>query len=194
MFGFKRTNENSSNGYPTSLNIRQPFVEKVLRGGIENYDHVTLFPNHDVLHIEEINDRVHVTVKDLTSKEEKTYSAKYVIAADGARSPIRELIGIDREDMNFDHPWFVVDIKAPKELELPNMNMQYCHPSRPATYLYLGNDMYRWEIALLENETQATYKTDDSIKELLSNWMDTKEIEVDRKNYICISCIIGKES
>lgn len=180
MFGFKRTGENTSNGYPASLTIRQPLIEEVLRRGLKD-ENITFFPNHEVIDVEEIGQMVQVKVKDLSTKEEKIYQAKYVIAADGAKSTVRKLLGIKREDLNFDHPWFIVDIKAPKGLNLPNINLQYCNPSRAATYIYLGDDMYRWEIALLENETQSTYKTDESIKELLSNWMDSTDIIVDRK-------------
>jgi 3-(3-hydroxy-phenyl)propionate hydroxylase len=193
MFGFKRTGENTANGYPASLTIRQPLIEKVLRSGLEKYKNVSLFSNHEVTHVEEINDMVQITGKDLASKEEKTYQAKYVIAADGSRSTVRELVGIEREDMNFNHPWLIVDIKAPKEMKFPNINQQFCNPSRAATYIYLGNDMYRWEIALHENETQSTYKTDESIKELLSNWINTKEITVDRKIIYVFRSLLAKK-
>lgn len=193
MFGFKRVEGNTSNGYPTTLVIRQPLIEEVLRSGLKQNENVTMFSNHEVLDVEEHNDLVTVKVKDLAAKEEKTFQAKYVIAADGARSKIRECLGIEREDMNFNHPWLIVDIKAPKELNLPNINQQFCHPSRAATCIYLGNDMYRWEIALHEYETQSTYKTDESIKELLSNWMNTEDITVDRKIIYVFRSLLAKQ-
>ncbi|MBU8918992.1 bifunctional 3-(3-hydroxy-phenyl)propionate/3-hydroxycinnamic acid hydroxylase [Bacillus sp. FJAT-29953] len=193
MFGFKRNASHTSNGYPTSLVIRQPLIEEVLRSGLKKHENILFYSNHEVLDVEERNDLVTVKVKDLAAKEEKSFQAKYVIAADGARSKVRECIGIEREDMNFNHPWLIVDIKAPKELDLPTINQQYCHPSRAATCIYLGNDMYRWEIALHEHETQSTYKTDESIKELLSNWMSTEDITVDRKIIYVFRSLLAKQ-
>lgn len=181
MFSFKRTADRTLHGYPTSLVIRQPEVEEQLRKGLSKFESVSFYPNHEVIALEQTDTHVIVTVKDNDTKEEKKYEAKYLLAADGANSIIREIVGIERDDFGFQHPWFILDVKAPNGLNVTNINQQFCHPKRPCTFLYLGNNWYRFEIALLEGESQSTYKTDEQIKELLSNWIDTSDIEIDRR-------------
>ncbi|KAH6997373.1 FAD binding domain-containing protein [Ilyonectria destructans] len=73
--------------------ISQRMFEPILGAHSDKYDSVQLH-GHEVLHYEELEDEVIVTVKTLDSGEIKKHKARYVVACDGNRSPTRQKEGI----------------------------------------------------------------------------------------------------
>ena len=73
----------------------------------------------------------------LRLRDGDTITARYVIGCDGAASTVRQALGIEYEDLEFDQEWLVVDLLVNERgLEkLPQVSIQYCEPARPSTYL-----------------------------------------------------------
>ena len=69
--------------------------------------------------------------------------ARYLVGADGARSPVREACGILFEDLGFEEPWLVVDTIVHDFERLPKANLQICDPARPTTCVLMGEGRHR---------------------------------------------------
>ncbi|WP_213030072.1 FAD-dependent monooxygenase, partial [Acinetobacter baumannii] len=65
----------------------------------------------------------------------RNVTADYVIACDGASSTVRRQLEIGFDDLVFDEPWLVVDLRvnATGVAKLPRTAAQFCDPSRPTT-------------------------------------------------------------
>ena len=95
--------------YPAFINLQQFYAEEYL---------IDLFPEHsdtqirwqnEVVNIDNAPDKVTLGVK--TPAGNYKISADYVIAADGHRSPVRTMMGLDFEGRIFEDHFLIADIK-----------------------------------------------------------------------------------
>lgn len=180
MFGFVRDHQPSVHGYATSFCIRQPEVEHILRQGVARYDNVELFMGHEVVRVEQNEEEATLTVKQNHSETLQTFKGQYVIAAEGARSTIRKQLNGTLENLNFDHPWLIVDFEVTGDTTLQKSNLQYCQPDRPVTFLYLGRNLYRFEIMLKPDEEIAHYESEENVLQLMSELMNVDGVKIER--------------
>ncbi|MEO0795151.1 MAG: FAD-dependent monooxygenase [Verrucomicrobiota bacterium] len=75
----------------------QPHTEAVIARVVQSGELSTILHYHEVEHSKEDGDGVQVTMRDRMTDESFSVRAKYVIGADGARSTIRENLGIATE-------------------------------------------------------------------------------------------------
>lgn len=102
----------------------------------------------------------------------ETLRCQYVVACDGARSPVREALGARIDDLDFDEQWLVVDvIVEDATAQLPDVTVQYCNAQRPATFIAGPGALRRWEIMLLPGEDGAEMAREEKVWELLSPWL-----------------------
>lgn len=86
----------------------------------------------------------------------ETVRARWVIAADGAKSRVRELLGVDQDDFGFDERW--VNFDAEWRGDVPDRfhdTVQVCDPVRGHMTMRIGHKRQRFEFALLEGEDPA---------------------------------------
>lgn len=98
---------------------------------------------------------------------------RWLVAADGAASPIRKSLGIAFDDQGFDQDWLVVDVRLHDGAEpaLPLLVRQVCDPARPTTFVP-GHDRYRrWEFQLQQGETRESMTSPERVWSLLSPWL-----------------------
>jgi 2-polyprenyl-6-methoxyphenol hydroxylase-like FAD-dependent oxidoreductase len=101
--------------------------------------------------------------------ERKKVRARYVLAADGANSRIRQLLGIEREDLGFNENWLVVDARKKREVNVDFDSGQICDPRQPITVLPLGKHHRRWEWHIKPGEDIASYEDPARAWELLND-------------------------
>ncbi len=75
------------------LFLNQPSLEPILRARAREAG-ATVIQGAEVAAVQQDSSGVHVTVKDLASGEQRELHANYLIAADGAHSRVRDLLGI----------------------------------------------------------------------------------------------------
>jgi 3-(3-hydroxy-phenyl)propionate hydroxylase len=109
-----------------------------------------------------------------------TIRSRYLIGCDGAWSPVREAVGGGLNDLGFDEPWLVVDVKTAPGCRLPQMNLQICDPARPTTCVLSGLGRHRWEFMLLPGETPEAMLDDAKIEALIAPW-DCGPVEIERR-------------
>ena len=158
-------------GWPPNLSFTQPPVEAALRAGAQVHDSVHIRLGVEVEGLAPSTDFVTLALRGesgLTSEQ-----ARYVIACDGANSTVRRLAKLDLEDLDFDEPWLVVDVTvSPEALDrLPTVNVQYCEPSRPATYVVGPGNHRRWEIMLHEDEDPLQFADESAVWKMLERWV-----------------------
>jgi 3-(3-hydroxy-phenyl)propionate hydroxylase len=159
-------------GWAPNYSFTQPPVEKRLRDRAASAG-ATLLLGHELIALTEGSDHIEVELRDSDGAPVKL-DARYVIGADGANSTVRRLSGLTLEDLDFDEPWLVVDVKVNEDAltRLPSVNVQYCEPARPATYVVGPGTHRRWEIMLNEDEDPTAAMEPERVWELLSRWVN----------------------
>jgi len=106
--------------------------------------------------------------RPVATGEMQTIHARYIVAADGANSGVRRMLGIERDDFGFNEKWLVVDARKKRDFTLDFDCGQICDPRRPVTVLPLGKRHRRWEWALLPGETAADLEKPEMAWKLLA--------------------------
>lgn len=177
-------------GWPAGNMIHQPSIEAALRGAIAHHDNLELRTQSKFCSLIESDDRVETTIA--TNEGEFTISSRYVVGADGARSPVRLASNIEFDDLDFDEPWLVIDAIVYDASRLPENNLQICDPNRPTTCVLMGAGRHRWEFMLKPGETPEQVTQPDFIADLLAPWNVEGAVSIERKAVYRFNAKIAK--
>ncbi len=95
--------------FPAFINLQQYYTEEYLVAEVATAPAVDLRWQHTVSHLEQSTDHVRLTVD--TPDGSYQLAADYVIAADGSRSPLRTMLGLDFEGRTFEDNFLIVDLR-----------------------------------------------------------------------------------
>ncbi|WP_347304632.1 bifunctional 3-(3-hydroxy-phenyl)propionate/3-hydroxycinnamic acid hydroxylase (plasmid) [Croceibacterium sp. TMG7-5b_MA50] len=164
-------------GWANDYFFYQPELEALLRGGLDRFPGVELRLGAEFTGLVQDDDGVTLRLSDGTVR------ARWVIACDGARSPVRKALGIELDDLGFEEPWLVVDADTdgpvhfpdlwgvPAEADLQRLSVMMCDPARPATIVPGRGTMRRWEFMLLPGEDDAAMMQPDAVAALLDPYL-----------------------
>lgn len=124
-------------------------------------------------------DGITVSVHDYHHGTDRTVHGKYLIAADGANSFVRETLGITSAEGTLGPNQLVIDTVQRRPLSFEFDNGQFADPDRPGCLFQLGKTHRRWEFTLREDEDPADF-TIDKVWELLGPWVTPDDVEVIR--------------
>ena len=158
-------------GWAPNYVFRQPPFEAALRAGLRRFDCVEERTPCELLEFEQKDSCVEILIKNGQKSELTT--ASYLLGADGGASTVRKISGTGMTSLDFDEPWLVVDVLCSEAVlrRLPSTIIQYCNPSRPATYVIGTENHRRWEIRLLEGEDPRTFEDESAVWALLTPWL-----------------------
>ena len=171
--------QGSPSGWSPSYMFHQPSLELALRRLADLSPLVDLRLARTLLAFTQDGDGVTATVEGPSGRE--ILRTRWLVGCDGAKSPVREALGVGMEDFNFDEPWLVLDALVSDPSRLPAANLQICDPARPTTCLVMSQGRHRWEFMLLPGETPEDLLDDDVIRELLKPWNCEDCVEIERK-------------
>ncbi|MEO8751300.1 MAG: bifunctional 3-(3-hydroxy-phenyl)propionate/3-hydroxycinnamic acid hydroxylase [Casimicrobiaceae bacterium] len=159
-------------GWPPNMVFTQPPVEAALRQHATTHPCVTVALGEELVGLTQDDDHVTLELKSDTGASRKVAS-RYVIGCDGASSTVRTQSGLKYVDLEFDEPWLVVDLRVNDAglAKLPSVSVQYCDPTRPATYLIGPDNHRRWEIMVLPGEDRREMEKEENVWRLLSRWI-----------------------
>lgn len=170
----------TSSGYPAHLAIFQPDIEDAIDERARSYPNVAVKQGWNLEHIEQDDDRVTLRVRKWSRDRNQqwagegdveTYTARYVFAADGANSFVRESLGIERDDLHSDDVWLNIDCEVLRELPARfEQSSQFCDPVRPHMFMPIGFGRERFEVAVLPGDDVEEVKT----PEYAWNWLREK--------------------
>ncbi|MFF9040763.1 bifunctional 3-(3-hydroxy-phenyl)propionate/3-hydroxycinnamic acid hydroxylase [Streptomyces sp. NPDC014892] len=162
MAEFRRTGH-GLHGYPQTSMFDQPELERVLRDALARRPECELRGGVEVIGIgPDTTGPVRVTYRDGDGEHEVWADA--VLGCDGAGSLTREAIGAVWEDLRFEEHWTVIDVRTTADVRCWEGVDQVCDPDRPATFMRVGEDRYRWEFRLREGAEQP-------VRELVAPWL-----------------------
>ncbi len=155
-------------GWPGGNMIHQPSVEAALREELKQTAGDVLHTRWELVGFDDSAEAV--TARIATPHGERQLRARFLVGADGARSPVREACGIVFDDLGFEEPWLVIDTIVLDQSRLPEANLQICDPARPTTCILMGEGRHRWEFMLMPGETAEAISSRESIERLLDSW------------------------
>ncbi|MFI6438035.1 bifunctional 3-(3-hydroxy-phenyl)propionate/3-hydroxycinnamic acid hydroxylase [Streptomyces sp. NPDC050759] len=158
-------------GFPQTSMFDQPELERVLRGALARTPESELRGGAEVVGVDQDGDGpVQVTYRD--DEGEHLLRADAVLGCDGANGLIRDAVGAAWEDLHFEERWTVIDVRTSLPVRCWEGVEQICDPRRPATFMRVGEDRYRWEFRLRDGESLDGAHGRERLRELVAPWVD----------------------
>jgi 2-polyprenyl-6-methoxyphenol hydroxylase-like FAD-dependent oxidoreductase len=164
-------NRPGASGWAQMNMFYQPDFEAMMLRKLESSPRVKIHHGHELVALAQCEDHVAIEFIDPSNPQKRTaVKARYVIGADGARSRVRDLLGIDHIDLGFAYDWLVVDVVPHEERVWSPYVIQHCNPARPTTLVGSGPMRRRWEFMCLPGESIEELNTAESTWKLLAPW------------------------
>ena len=181
-------------GYTPSMVFTQPPVEAALREHAAAYDSVEVELGTELVGFDQSADRVTLHLRD-DKGATRSVTADYVIVCDGASSGTRQQLGIGFEDLVFDEPWLVVDLRVNDAAlgKLPETAAQFCDPSRPTSFIVGPGNHRRFEIMLLPGEDPREMEAPDQVWRLLARWIGPDDATLWRAASYRFHALVARE-
>lgn len=165
-------NREAESGWPNTNGFYQPDLEQVLElmvGALPNVDIRRGWTCTDLA--ETPDESVTVEVAPTEGDAHRlSLRASWVIAADGANSAVRELLGVESADSGFEADWLVVDYAPLVDREWDAFVTQYCDPAQPATAVNSGPGRRRFEFMRQADTTVEELGQPDTAWRLMAPW------------------------
>ena len=152
-------------GFDKRNAFEQPAFEAVLRKALARYPHVTAHFGTEMTAFEQSSDSVQATVCARDAQEQSLH-ARYMVACDGGRSPVRKMLGIAMQGATFEEPWLIVDLKTTRNRCFHTE--VFCDPARPCITLPGPGGIRRYEFKLHPGEAAVAAVQDDFTRGLLA--------------------------
>lgn len=163
-------------GTPRLLNLQQAYTERILLDRISASPHAAVEFGAEVTGIEQSDSGVRVETT------RGTFDAEYVVAADGAHSSVRELLGVPFEGTTCDGRFLLADIHA--KLPGPKLRKFWFDPaSNRGRHIWLhpqADDVWRTDFHVAVGtdyqEEQKSGRLDRRIRALLPEGLDYEPV------------------
>ncbi|RAX46838.1 bifunctional 3-(3-hydroxy-phenyl)propionate/3-hydroxycinnamic acid hydroxylase [Arthrobacter sp. AQ5-06] len=139
-------NRPAESGWANTNGFYQPDLEEVLESMAEDLPSVELRRGWSADAVAQDGDGVTLTVtRTIDESHRESLRGSWLIAADGANSVVRDLMGIQSTDSDFEADWLVVDYVPLVDRQWDAFVTQYCDPAQPATAVTSGPGRRRFE-------------------------------------------------
>lgn len=175
------TGEWGPQAWPGENLFHQPEIDALLRAEVERLPSVELRLGTKLLGIEEDTEGVHCRV-ETPEGTQRTLTARWVIACDGANSTVREAFGISLENLGVDDPWLVVDGHLHGTADIEGDMVALGRHSRPALWLRLPGDRARIELKVLPGDDPDEIITPEGVARLSKGLLTPENFTPDRRS------------
>lgn len=200
-------------GWPIVNFFYQPYLETTLTEGLVRYANVTILRGREVVNFEQDVDGVDIQhqatqsyrfsdasdVKvnvEIAEQDLQSIRAQYFVGADGGRSTVRAKLGIEMTGKNFPEPWLVVDLKQKNPHQglrhLPYFNF-VVDPDLPVVSCVQPDGFHRFEFMLKKGQSKEYMEQDDTVRMLLSKYVDPDLFEVKRKLVYTFNALVANQ-
>ncbi|MFE4307964.1 bifunctional 3-(3-hydroxy-phenyl)propionate/3-hydroxycinnamic acid hydroxylase [Streptomyces sp. NPDC056891] len=154
-------------GWPDANTMHQPTLEARLAARLSALPGVDIRRGERVVGLADHGERVEVTTTGLDGATH-ALTARWVVGCDGARSFVREALGVPVTDLGFSYDWLLCDVELAEPRTFTPSNVQICDPARPTTLVASGPGHRRWEFMRLPGETNAELERPETAWRLLA--------------------------
>src|SRR4051794_40449643 len=158
---FRREPAAGVNGWAPGSFVHQPDLEAVLAAAAGVAPGVTVRRGAEVTGLAQADGGVTVALRE--DGADRSLRAVAVLGCDGAASTVRRLIGSSMTDLGPADRWLVLDVRSSTPLAVWPGAQQVCDSRRPATFMPVTGDRYRWECRMAAGETVAEVTTPDRL-------------------------------
>jgi 3-(3-hydroxy-phenyl)propionate hydroxylase len=139
-------------GFASHLSMYQPNVEDAIDGAARKRG-AEIRQSCEVIGVDQDQDGVTVTTRDRETGEEGTVRARWLIAADGANSRVREILGLEREDLQMGTAFLNLDMLRRSGCDVHRLGPTVtCAPPRMNVILPIGEERLRVEFEVVEGD------------------------------------------
>ncbi|MFI6367708.1 bifunctional 3-(3-hydroxy-phenyl)propionate/3-hydroxycinnamic acid hydroxylase [Nocardia sp. NPDC050630] len=167
-------------GWDPMFAFDQPAFETLLRERVATLPSVDVSLECAVTDIGQDDDIAWVDVCRAGTDTVERITGRYLVGCDGGSSFVRRTLGITLTDLGFHENFLVVDALVGDEAlaHLPDTQVQYCEPVRPATFVVLAGRHRRWEIMLEPGELPTGPVADADVWRFVERWIKPGEAEI----------------
>ena len=171
LFAFSPETYTSQSGFPWGVMMYQPVLEDALRASLSSRgSNVQIFMGWEAVSLGQDASGVAVEMRRVSpgdGVETFNVRGRYLLGADGARSTVREQLGLTRTDIGFSEDWLDIDLRLLRPLPR-DIDGQFCDPARPAYVGSLGKRHHRFEFMLLPGESWEEMERPEKAWELIA--------------------------
>lgn len=190
--------------WPASNLFYQPELEAVLRAGLSRFPNVTVLSGHDIVDLTASAETVRVQACD-PAGEPLLFTARHLLACDGASSIVRKKMDIALDDIGFEERWLVVDtfvngpMKWPDDHVIPPevrddlYSLMVCDPARPCTLIPGAGRHRRWEYMLIEGDREDEVIGDAWLRRHIGRWIDPADVEIIRSAVYRFRALVARK-
>lgn len=178
---------NAVSGYPAHLSMYQPYVEDAIDAAVRERG-AAVHQGWKVVAVAQDGDGVTVTAESREGGETISARAKWLIAADGANSTVRDLLGIQREDLDMRSAFLNLDtiVRRPLEgtetyrFDAPTV---VTAPPRMHVIVPIGTRRLRLELEILEADDRDELMKPEAAWRFLREWhgLGPEDVEIYRQ-------------
>ncbi len=167
-------------GWHDDLTFHQPDIERLLRDVVDELPGVDLRCGLTATSVVNAGGGVEATVIDDRGSE-SVLRARWAIAADGARSGVRQALGIESERFGEDAQWLVVDGHLLGDRGYEDDMIFLGHHSRPALWVRLPGTRVRMEFMLMPGDDPAEIVTSEAVERISHGVLAADRFTSDRQ-------------
>lgn len=173
-------NRSAESGWANTNGFYQPDLEAVLESIALSLPTVELRRGWSAVAVSQDETKVTLTVAptggDAANERRRTsLRGRWLIGADGANSVVRDLVGIESVDTDFEADWLVIDYEPLDERQWDAFVTQYCDPVQPATAVNSGPGRRRFEFMRRADVTAEELARSETAWKLMAPWGVTPE-------------------
>lgn len=169
-------NRAAESGWANTNGFYQPDLESVLEAMATALPTVRLRRGWSAAGVEQDDHEVRLTVASTgDDAQRETLTAAWLVAADGANSPVRAMVGIESVDAGFEADWLVVDYRPLDDRRWDAFVTQYCDPTQPATAVNSGPGRRRFEFMRRADVSAEELGRPETAWRLMAPWGVTPE-------------------
>jgi 3-(3-hydroxy-phenyl)propionate hydroxylase len=173
-------NQTSVSDLPASMYFYQPVFDRALRGVIAGMPNVSIHLGTEATGFRDEGDAVVVTARGPDGGT-RQFTASWVVGCDGSWSPVRESLGIELEDLDFEERWLVADIMlGESRASLPARAVTVCDPARPFYSIPMPGLRHRFEFMLLDSEDAGRIQQPEVVDSLIRPCLGDSQADIER--------------
>lgn len=153
----------------------QPELEDILRKGCERFPNITLLWGTEITGLSQGDAGVSVEANG-----EMIAKAKFLVACDGAKSGVRNWLGISQRHFGFEKGALKIDAleEGDEVLDTPHVQ-KICSHDRPWVRMKGRGKHRRWELNYTMTMSREEYEKPDTVRALLEEiGVDTRKLEI----------------